>query len=164
LIRAVTVARLLEAVQALAITFWVGTLWSTGLLVAPLLFLVLDDRTLAGTVAGRVFEVTALAGLVCGALLLAVFVLMRRAGAFRQMAFWVVIALLALVLIGQFGLQPVMASLREQAYPQPVMSSALGSSFAAWHAAAQVIYLLQCLLGAALVISRRMEVAGGVRR
>jgi len=156
--------RVLEALQALAITFWVGTLWSTGVLVAPLLFLVLEDRTLAGTVAGRIFEATAFTGLVCGALILAVSVFRRRAGACRQTAFWLVIALLALVLIGQFGLQPVMAALREQAYPQPVMSSVLASRFAAWHAAAEVNYLLQCLLGAVLVVSRRIDVTAVAKR
>jgi hypothetical protein len=152
--------RLLEVVQALAVTFWVGALWSTGLLVAPLLFLVLEDRSLAGTVAGRIFEATAYAGLACGALILAVSVLKLRSAAFRHKASWLVVALLVLVLVGQFGLQPVMASLREQAYPLPVMSSDLGSSFAAWHAAAEVNYLLQCLLGAILVVARRTELAG----
>ncbi len=156
--------RLLETVQALAVTFWVGTLWSSGLLVAPLLFAVLEDRTLAGTLAGRIFEATAFAGLACGALIFAVAVLKSRAAVFRQTAFWLVIALLALVSIGQFGLQPVMASLREQAYPLPVMSSALRSSFAVWHASAQVNYLLQCVLGAALVVLQRKEPAGAVRR
>jgi hypothetical protein len=158
------VMRLLEAVQALAVTFWVGTLWSAGLLVAPLLFVVLEDRAVAGTVAGRIFEATAIAGLACGALILALMVFKSRADVLRQLAFWLVMVMLALLLIGQFGLQPVMATLREQAYPQPVMSSEFGSSFAAWHVAARVIYLLQCLLGAALVISGRLEVAGGARR
>ena len=61
--------------------------------------------------------------------------------------------MLCLVLIGQFVLQPVMAELRAQAYPQEVMRSALGNTFAAWHAVARIIYLVQCLLGAVLVIS-----------
>ena len=39
MIRAGVMTRLLEAIRALVITFWVGTLWSTGLLVAPLLFI-----------------------------------------------------------------------------------------------------------------------------
>lgn len=155
--------RLLESVQALAVTFWIGALWSSGLLTAPLLFAVLDDRTLAGTVAGRVFEATAYTGLACGVLILAVAVLKSRAAVFRQTAFWLVIVLLALVLIGQFGLQPVMASLREQAFPQPVMDSALGSRFAAWHAAAEVNYLLQCLLGAALVVLRHKAVTAAAK-
>lgn len=155
--------RLLETVQTLAVTFWIGALWSSGLLIAPLLFAVLEDRTLAGTVAGRVFEATAYTGLACGALILAVAVLKSRAAVFRQTAVWLVIALLVLVLIGQFGLQPVMASLREQAFPQAVMQSALGSRFAAWHAAAEVNYLLQCLLGAVLVVWRHKSAAAAAQ-
>jgi dipeptide/tripeptide permease len=156
-------ARLVEAVQAIAITFWVGSLWSTGLLVAPRLFSTLDDRTVAGTVAGRVFEATAVAGLICGVGILAILLFRQRRGAFRQTAFWLVVGMLAFTLVGQLGLQPVIAELREQAYPQEVMRSALSGSFAAWHAAAEVIYLVQCLLGAALVISVRTAGAGAAR-
>jgi len=152
------VARLLDAVLAIAITLWVGALWSTGFLVAPLLFATLDDRTLAGTVAGRVFEATAFAGMVCAVLVLAGLVFRHRAAVFRRVPFWLVVAMMVLTLVGHFGLLPVMAALREQAYPQEVMRSVLGSSFAAWHAVARVIYLAQCLLGAALVILMR---AGG---
>ena len=148
-----TVSRLLSAVQALAITFWVGALWTAGFLVAPLLFRAIDDRTIAGGLAGRVFEATAFIGLICGLLVLVIMVSRRRADVLRQPSFWLVIAMLCLVLIGQFVLQPVMAGLRAQAYPQEVMRSALGNTFAAWHAVAQIIYLVQCLLGAALVIS-----------
>jgi dipeptide/tripeptide permease len=153
LIGAGAVSRLLSAVQALAITFWVGALWSAGFLVAPLLFRAIDDRTLAGNVAGRIFEATAFTGLICGLLVLVIMISRRRADILRQRSFWLVIAMLCLVLIGQFVLQPVMGALRAQAYPQEVMRSALGNTFALWHAAAQIIYLVQCLLGAALVIS-----------
>ncbi len=146
-------SRLPDAVQALAITIWVGALWSAGFLVAPLLFRAIDDRTVAGTVAGRVFEATAFTGLICGLLVLVIMVSRQRAGVFRQRPFWLVVAMLCLVLLGQFVLQPVMGALREQAYPQEVMRSALASTFTVWHAAARMIYLVQCLLGAALVIS-----------
>lgn len=155
--------RVVDAVQAVVVTFWVGALWSTGILFAPLLFVTLDDRMLAGTVAGRVFAATAMAGFVCGALVLASLAFRLRADVFRQVPFWLVVAMLGLALVGQFGLQPVMAALREQAFPQEVMRSALSSSFAVWHAAAEVIFLVQCLLGAALVISMRNSGAGAIR-
>lgn len=144
--------RILEAVQAIAVTLWVGALWTSGLVVAPLLFEVLDDRTLAGAVAGRVFELTAWIGLVCGVcILFTLFVLRRRRG-LHNSVLWLVIVMLVLALIGQFGIQPLLAGIREQAYPQPVMQSVLGARFAFWHMVATTLYLVQCLLGAALVV------------
>ena len=145
--------RVLDAVQAIAVTVWVGALWTSGLVVAPLLFEMLDDRTLAGSVAGRVFELTAWIGLVCGACILFIRFVFRRRRGLHNSVLWLVIAILVLALIGQFGIQPLLAGIREQAYPQPVMQSVLGARFAFWHAVATLIYLAQCLLGAALVVS-----------
>ena len=41
----------LQAVERTLLTFWIGGLWTTGFVVAPLLFAELDDRVLAGTLA-----------------------------------------------------------------------------------------------------------------
>ena len=144
--------RLIVALQVIALTFWVGALWTSGFLVAPTLFSVIDERTLAGTVAGRVFEMTAFTGIACGSLVLLTMVYLHRTEVLRRAAFWIVVIMLGMVMVGQFGLQPVMAALREQAYPLDVMRSAEGERFALWHAAAQSLYLVQCLLGIALVV------------
>lgn len=146
--------RLLDAVQAIAVTLWVGVLWTSGLVVAPLLFETLDDRTLAGNIAGRVFELTAWIGLVCGVCILFIWFVLRRRRGSNHAVLWLVIAMLVLTLVGQFGIQPVLAAMREQVHPQPVMQSALSARFAFWHVVASLIYLAQCLLGAALVIMR----------
>lgn len=149
-------ARLLDAVQAIAVTFWVGALWTSGLLVAPLLFRMLDDPTLAGTIAGSLFSTTTLIGVACGTCILIVWFLRQR-GQTPQHYYlaWLVVAMLAIALIGQYGIQPVLVSLREQAYPQPVMQTAFADSFARWHMVAGILYLVQCLFAAGLVISLR---------
>jgi hypothetical protein len=88
-----------------------------------------------------------------------------RAPAHARITAWLVVAMLVLALVGQFGIQPVLAAIREQVHPQPVMESALGPRFAFWHIAATVLYLVQCLLGAALVVSSRASSEGAsVRR
>jgi hypothetical protein len=53
----------LHAVERTLLTFWIGGLWTTGFVVAPLLFAELDDRALAGTLAGAIFGVMSYAGL-----------------------------------------------------------------------------------------------------
>jgi hypothetical protein len=122
-----------------------------GVLVAPALFRLIDDRMLAGDVAGHLFGMAAFIGLACGGSLLILRMIQDRGGAFRQPVFWLVVSMVILVCIGQFGIQPVLAGLREQAYPERVMQSAAADSFAAWHAAAGILYLAQSLLGLVLV-------------
>lgn len=147
--------RFLDALQAIAVTLWVDALWTSGLLVAPLLFQTLADRTLAGTVAGRLFELTATIGLVCAACILIIWLVRRRRRESQNNLAWLVVAMLVLAVAGQFGIQPVLAGIREQVYPQPVMESVVAARFAFWHVTATVMYLVQCLLGAALVVLSR---------
>jgi len=47
--------RFAEHLYSIVITLWVGALWAIGYLAAPTLFHVLDDRALAGKVAGQLF-------------------------------------------------------------------------------------------------------------
>lgn len=144
-------ARVFDAVQAIAVTLWVGTLWSTGALVAPALFRMIGDRALAGNVAGYLFGVTAFIGLACGSCLLVVRLVQDGTGALRQPVFWVVVSMVVLVCASQFGIQPVLAGLREQVYPEQVMQSAVANSFATWHAVAGITYLVVSMLGLGLV-------------
>jgi hypothetical protein len=148
-------SRLLVATQSIAVTLWVGALWTSGLLVAPVLFNVLEDRALAGLIAGRVFNVTALVGFVCGVVVLVSCCWQLRRRAFRHMVPWLVLLMLLCAVVGQYGIQPVLAGLREQAAPAPVMQSPFGASFMLWHRVAEALYLLQCLLGVALVARYR---------
>jgi uncharacterized membrane protein len=145
-------SRLAEAVQALAVTVWAGALWGIGLLTAPTLFQMIADRTLAGSVAGRLFLYVALIGIACGLYLL-IFRLARfgtHAG--RQGFFWVVVLLLALTLVGQFGVQPILAALKQQAGAQAVMESVFRDRFATWHGVASALYVVQCVLALPLVL------------
>lgn len=144
--------RFADGLHALCVTAWVGTLWAIGLLAAPTLFDALSDRTLAGLVAGRMFLYVALLSVACGVYLIG-FRLVRFEGhAFRQAFFWVATTMLALALIGEFAVQPILASLKTQALPLAVMESVLRDRFAAWHGLASVLYLAQCVLGLALVL------------
>lgn len=143
--------RVFDIVQAIAVTLWVGALWSTGALVAPALFRMISDRVLAGNVAGYLFGVTAFIGLACGSCLLVVRLVQNGAGALRQPVFWLIVSMLVLVCASQFGIQPVLAGLREQVYPEPVMQSAVANRFATWHAVAGITYLVVSMLGLGLV-------------
>lgn len=56
----------------------------SGYIVAPLLFHMLDDRMLAGQIAGQVFSWISRLGLVCGAILLGLFYMRTQADMLRS--------------------------------------------------------------------------------
>ena len=143
-----------ESLYTLAVAAWAGSLWTVGLMVAPVLFSVLDDR-LAGRVAGALFHSAALFGLACAAWIL-LFRLARFGGAaFRQAATWVALLLAALVALGEFGVQPVLAALREQALTREIAESVFRQRFGTWHGVASVLYVVQCAVAVALVLTQR---------
>lgn len=143
---------LADALHSIAVTLWVGGLWIVGLLVAPLLFHTLADRSMAGSLAGGVFAAMGWVGLGCAGYL--VLFRLARFGpqALRQPFFWCVLVMAALTAATQFGIQPLMASLRQQALPSEVMQSIFRDRFAAWHGVSSVLYLVQCSLGIVLAV------------
>ncbi len=138
---------LLSTLERLLTTLWVGALWAIGYLAVPLLFAHLDDRILAGALAGRMFSALSYAGLVAGLSLLALIVL-RREARWRRSRLVMVGVMVLLVLIGEFLIQPIMAELKVHGL---VAGSAQAASFAIWHAVASILYLINSLLGLAVV-------------
>lgn len=144
--------RLSEALYLFAITLWVGGMWAIGYLTAPVLFSSLGDRQLAGMVAGKLFALIGWVGLGCAAYLL-VFLLSRwGARFFKSGVFWLVVAMALMTAASQFGIQPLMAQLKADAFPREVMESVMRDRFATWHGASSILYLMQSLLGVWLVV------------
>ena len=137
---------------SLAITAWVGGLWAIGYLAVPTLFYAQPDKQLAGMLAGQMFEALGYVGIVCGTYLLLQRLLMSRKAALREPLFLLVAAMLVISLLIQFGIQPLMADLKGQALPLDVMQSAYADRFKTWHGVSSILYLVESLLGAALVI------------
>lgn len=141
-----------DALQSMTATLWVGGLWAIGFIVAPVLFATLPDRALAGLLAGKLFSLIAWTGMACAVYLLLYRLGRDGAGVLRQGLFWVVLLMLVLTLAGEFGVQPLLAALKAQALPKQVMESVLRDRFATWHGVASGLYVIQSVLGAALVI------------
>ncbi|MDP2239312.1 MAG: DUF4149 domain-containing protein [Burkholderiales bacterium] len=141
-----------DALQSIAVTLWVGGMWTIGFVVAPLLFARLPERVLAGLIAGKLFTLVAYIGIVCALVLLLFRVARFGAAALKQGNFWVVLLMLALVLIGEFGVQPVLESLKTQALPKEVMASIFRDRFDTWHGVASGLYVIESLLGLVLVV------------
>lgn len=131
--------------ERLLLTLWVGGLWAIGYMVAPALFATLDDRALAGSLAGVMFEIIAYVGLVCGAALL-LFNQLRNSARRCNWRALVLLAMLLSVMAGEFLLGPMIAGLREQGLAD-------SARFARLHGIAASVYLLTSVLGLALVVA-----------
>jgi hypothetical protein len=138
--------------SSLAITLWVGALWMIGYLAVPTLFYSQPDRQLAGMLAGKMFDTSGYVGIVCG-----LYLLLHRWAKVgkrlsRDVSAWLVIVMLLITLVTQFYIQPLMADMKSQALPLDVMQSTFAGQFKMWHGISSILYLIESLLGAWLVI------------
>lgn len=143
--------RLPDLLAAWSVALWVGGLWAVGYLAAPALFYSLDDRVMAGFVAGRMFAWMAWVGLACGGWLLVFRVARAGGGALKQGFFWIVVVMWLLTVAQQFGISPLMQELKDLAQPRDVMESLFRDRFQTWHGISSAVYLIQSLLGLVLV-------------
>lgn len=144
-------AGLIAWISPVVLTLWVGALWMTGI-TASVLFQNIVDRQLAGLVAGKLFTIVSYIGIGSGLWLLIQRLAADGFSAFRQSLFWIVLLMWILVLVGEFGIQPLLAQLKASALPNDVMQSVFASRFRTWHGIASVAYLVECVLGLWLVI------------
>ena len=134
--------------EKILLTLWVGGLWAIGYLAVPLLFARLEDRQLAGELAGHMFTMVSYLGLVCGGLLL-LGGLIRSAHILTDKRFWILVLMIILVVIGEYVLQPLMAELKSAGL---VAGSAEMQKFDRIHHAASTLYMTNSLLGLALIV------------
>ena len=137
---------------SLTITAWVGALWSIGYIAVSILFRAQPDKQLAGMLSGQMLTAVSYIGIVCGTYLLLYRVALSGKAAVREWMFWLVAAMLAITLLLQFGIYPLMADIKLQAGTPDVMQSALAPQFSMWHGISSILYMLQSLFGAALII------------
>ena len=145
-------------VRLLLATVWAGSLWAIGYIVAPILFSTVEDKALAGTIAGTLFQAEAWLSLVCGLLLVflcnsTVYKLSIKEHRFVLL---LIVGMLTCTLTGYFALHPYLLDLRA------LMHGAVGadliavkSKFGLLHGLSSVIYLLESLLAVALILKIR---------
>lgn len=141
-----------QHLATLLTTAWVGSLWTVGYLAVPVLFYAQPDKQLAGMLAGQMFSLVAYLGMACGMYLLIQRISVSGRESFRLALFWVVAVMFLITLVFQCGIQPVMADLKLQALPLDVMHSAFADRFRMLHGVSSILYLIQSLLGAFLIL------------
>jgi len=145
-----TLATVTRSLERILLTLWVGGLWVTGLVYAPVLFQGYA-RMVAGEIAGRLFSAMGLVSLGCGALLLAIAALRNGRRVWPDWRTAVLLCMLVITLIGEFGLAPRMQELKLFAAQHPPATEAW-REFGRLHAVSGTLFLLNCLLGLVLVV------------
>ncbi len=134
--------------ERMLLSLWVGALWSIGYLAVPTLFASLDDRALAGMLAGKMFTGVSLIGMGCGTALLVSF-WMQSVKPIRERRVQLLIAMLVLVVLGEFVLQPQMAALKAEGI---IEGSGAAARFGVLHGIASLLYLANSVIGMALLV------------
>ena len=145
-----SLSAILQAVERVLLTLWVGGLWVTGLVVAPVLFRNYE-RMVAGDIAGRLFAAVSLIGRLCGALLLAFAVVRARQRVWRDWRAGLLVVMLVATVVGEFGLATRMRELKELMILPSVMPAVL-TEFGRLHGFASLLFLVNSALGLVLVI------------
>lgn len=133
--------------ERIILTIWVGGMWSVGYIVAPTLFAMIDDRVLAGTIAGRLFMIMSYIGITACVFLLFNAYMRSTSLFFKEWRVWLLLLMLAMILIGEFVLQPQMAALREGG-----ILDTEKATFGMLHGIASILFLITSISGLILVI------------
>lgn len=131
--------------EKLLLTIWIGGMWAIGYIVAPVLFKMID-KPVAGNVAGQLFTIVSYIGIFCSVALL-INIIAQQGFQPGHWQLWTLIAMLVLILIGQFVLQPMMAELKAAG-----ITDMNRSEFGRLHGIASVLFLINSLAGLVLVI------------
>lgn len=126
----------------LVTTLWVGGLVGVGYLAVPVLFGSLDDRALAGSLAGEMFDWLALLGFAFGIVLLACDVILGRGR--PSWRAWVIGLMVVLTAVGEFQVTPAMEALKLQGISD---GTAAARDFARLHGISAVLYMGTVVLG-----------------
>ncbi len=106
---------LVRFLMLLALVIWLGGILFFGAVMAPALFSILPKRELAGAVVTRTLASLHWIGIFSGIIFLVCsFVSVRLGGAPLGWRNWLVVAMLALTLVSQFGISRRMQALRQE--------------------------------------------------
>ena len=100
------------ALERVVQTLGVGALWAIGYLAVPILFSSLDDRRLAGELAGHIFSTVNVVGMGSAVVLSVVGFVIVGSAWFKMRRAWAIAGMLVLVLVSSLVLQPVMQELK----------------------------------------------------
>lgn len=138
--------------ERLSLTIWVGGMLIVGYIVVPVLFRTLEDRMLAGDIAGQLFSILSKIGLGCAVILLLVAVMRTSLDWYRVWQVWVLVCMALIIMIGEYGLTPAMQEIKQSAGVALEKGTEAYQQFARLHGVSSVLFLANSLFGIALAV------------
>lgn len=142
-------------VRLLVAALWAGSLWTIGYVVAPALFLSLHDNVLSGTIVGYLLRTEAWVCISCGVLLWSMVKFSPMEPERKRALYYVIIAMTICALVIYFGLQPVMARLKDAAGAGGLAGTPQARQFGILHGVSQLVYLVESVLAGVLLVKLR---------
>ena len=133
---------------------WVGGFITIGFLVVPILFTTIGDRQIAGVIAAHLFKINSYIGVgVCSLLMLIANRLVKLGNRSYRLIRWTLLLMLICTVVAAFIIIPWMNALRDQALQLgiSVRDTSSASLFGLLHGVSSVIFIIQSILGIALV-------------
>ena len=130
--------------ENILLSLWVGGMWAIGYIAVPVLFATLEDKSLAGAVAGRLFTISGWTGFVAATLLGLLWLARQGSAVFKQIQFQLLLLALALLLVNLLYLQQQIVAAHQ-------LADTSSEDFALLHRAAGVVYMLVSVIGLGLV-------------
>ncbi len=144
----------LKNINIIIATFWIGGLWAM-LMVTNVLFDRIPSSYIAGNLAGDMFQFMNYFGLASAFFIIISNFKINGIKFLRHSTLWLIIIIASLILLNTFGIQPLLESLKFEAFPKEVMESVFADRFGTWHGVASVSYLIECILGLILILRIR---------
>lgn len=138
------VNQMLLTVERLVQSVWAGALIAVGYIAVPVLFQTIDERKLAGEVAGNIFSVLNYAGLGFSFVLLLCGLFLMGVTWFKTRRSFVLIVMVVLVLVNIGVLQPMMQDLKSVGL---VLGSEAARQFGQLHGISSILFMILSALG-----------------
>ncbi len=133
--------------EKILLIVWLGSLWTIGFIVMPILFATIADKALAGQVAGKLFTIVSYIGMLSALLIL--YLEVNHSGRFKINGRALLLMLMLLIIVvAEFVVQPQMAVLKQVDYLNDIL---LSEQFDRLHLISTVLYMLNSCLALFLI-------------
>ena len=138
--------------ERLLLTLWIGSMWTVGFIVAPVLFNTLDDRMLAGNISGKLFTTVSTIGIGSAVTLIILYAREYKQQVWANWSFRFVVMMLLVTLAGEFGITPLMQDIKNSAGTALQKGTEAHSRFAVLHGISSSLFLLNSVAGLLLIV------------
>ncbi|MCX8514517.1 MAG: DUF4149 domain-containing protein [Burkholderiales bacterium] len=131
----------------IAMTFWLGGTWMSGLIFFPILFKTLDQIS-ASEIVGQILNIQAYIGIICLIIALIEVIINHKFSLFATKRFWYILSMFSILIINYFAIFPIISNLKQKLSLFAHQFIALqNNSFDFWHSFSAILFILTCILG-----------------